>query len=194
MCVAAVLALAGCERAKAPPPPAPAKATPSPAPSQSDKVSIIRSDIAIDREPAPMAPLAVRIGFPENGHALDPTAEGALAGALASPQMKAGGAITLRGHSDSTGSDAANLRASQRRAEAVRDWLVDHGVDKARIAVIALGEQNPAAPNALPDGSPNEEGRALNRRVELTIAVPAGTPPAASPSESGTLVEAVTGD
>jgi OOP family OmpA-OmpF porin len=194
MCVAAVLALAGCERAKAPPPPAPAKATPSPAPSQSDKVSIIRSDIAIDREPAPMAPLAVRIGFPENGHALDAAAEGALAGALASPQMKAGGAITLRGHSDSTGSDAANLRASQRRAEAVRDWLVDHGVNPARIAVIALGEQNPAAPNALPDGSPNEEGRALNRRVELTVAVPAGTPPAASPSESGTLVEAVTGD
>ena len=69
--------------------------------------------------------------------------------------MAEGGEIILRGHSDSGGSDDGNLRASQARAEAVRDWLVDNGIDSERITVIAFGEQNPAAPNALPDGSPN---------------------------------------
>ena len=54
-------------------------------------------------------------------------------------------------------------------AEAVRDWLVENGVEASRISVIAFGEQNPAAPNALPDGSPNEEGRLANRRVEIEV-------------------------
>ena len=64
------------------------------------------------------------------------------------------------------------MRASMARAEAVRDWLVENGADAERITTIAFGEQNPIEPNALPDGSPNEEGRAANRRVELTIDVP----------------------
>ena len=42
--------------------------------------------------------------------------------------------------------------------------------------MIAVGEQNPIAPNALPDGEPNEPGRARNRRVELEIAPLAGPP------------------
>ena len=37
-----------------------------------------------------------------------------------------------------------------------------------------MGEQNPIAPNALPDGSPNEAGRASNRRVEIDISPPEG--------------------
>ena len=41
------------------------------------------------------------------------------------------------------------------------------------VVVVAMGEQNPARPNAKPDGTPDEEGRAFNRRVDVSIAVPA---------------------
>ena len=88
---------------------------------------------------------------------------------MASPQVEQGGPIILRGHSDSGGNDEGNMRASRARAEAVRDWLVDSGVDEARISLIAFGEQNPVAPNARPDGSPDPVGRAANRRVEIEV-------------------------
>jgi OOP family OmpA-OmpF porin len=86
--------------------------------------------------------------------------------------VAAGGPIILRGHSDAGGNDAVNMRVSVERAEAVRDWLIEMGVAEDRIEVIGFGEQNPIAPNALPDGSPNEEGRALNRRVDVSVLLP----------------------
>ena len=55
------------------------------------------------------------------------------------------------------------------------DWLVEHGVARERITVIAIGEQRPVAPNAHLDGSADEEGRARNRRVTLAIAPPVDT-------------------
>lgn len=132
--------------------------------------SIIRPEVApiVDEPQVPLRPLSAVIGFPE-GRELDEVAQAALEEIFASPQLQGGGAITLRGHSDSDGSDAANLRAAQRRAEAVRDWLVEKGVMEERITIIALGEQNPVQPNALPDGTPNKAGRAANRRVEITV-------------------------
>jgi OOP family OmpA-OmpF porin len=45
-------------------------------------------------------------------------------------------------------------------------------VAEDRIEIVAFGEQNPVAPNALPDGTPNDEGRAKNRRVEIRVAPP----------------------
>lgn len=68
------------------------------------------------------------------------------------------------------GSDETNMRASRLRAEAIKAWLVEHGVDNERIAIIPFGEQNPVAPNAQPDGRPNEAGRARNRRVDISTA------------------------
>lgn len=187
--ITAALALAGCNREAPAPEPA---ATPSATPT-GDKVSIIRDDVGIEREAAPMEPYEARIGFDDGGIDLSEAALAALGEALVSEQMEAGGRITLGGHTDSAGADAANLRASQRRAEAVRDWLVENGVAEGRIEVIAFGEQNPVAPNAKPDGTPDETARAKNRRVELTIAVPPGTPPAAAETGEGTLVDEIAG-
>lgn len=184
-----ILALAGCDRA---PPEPEARASPSARDAAREPVSIIRPEIEVEREPAPLAPLApleARIGFPDGGIALGEAAKAKLATVLDSPQAAAGGLIVLRGHTDSAGRDDANLRAAQARAEAVRDWLTEYGVEGARIRMIALGEQNPIAPNALPDGTPNEAGRAANRRVELSIAVPAGTPEAQPAAEPETLVD-----
>ena len=134
------------------------------------KRSIFRPEFQV--EPidslSPPESLETRIIFPD-GAELSQEARAELATVIASPQVTGGGAIVLRGHSDSGGSDDANMRASRARAEAVRDWLVENGVEASRISVIAFGEQNPAAPNALPDGSPNEEGRLANRRVEIEV-------------------------
>jgi OOP family OmpA-OmpF porin len=182
----AVALLAGCKREPAPPVPAPAATAASATPT----ASIVRPDVEATPEPAPpLVPLELPIGFREGGTALSESAIAALEQALASEQMKAGGAITLGGHSDSEGGDAANLATSRKRAEAVRDWLVDHGIAEERIAIVAFGAQNPAAPNALPDGTPDLAGRAKNRRVELTVAVPQAAPPTPAPSDDTTLVD-----
>ncbi|WP_158611031.1 OmpA family protein [Aurantiacibacter spongiae] len=150
-------------------PVAASSATPATAPTN----SIIRDDIA-PPEPMklPSQPFDVTIPMPE-GTDINESAERQLASAMESDAMdEADWPIVLSGHTDSSGNDQANLRASRARAEAVAAWLVERGVDDDRIEVIAFGEQNPVAPNALPDGSPNEEGRRTNRRVVIRIAPP----------------------
>lgn len=166
----------------------PEPAAPEPTPTETQEVqatqSIFGPEAGITPVPELLEPLSMRVTFEENGRELSEAIEAELATVLESPQYEAGGPITLRGHTDSAGGDAANIRASRARAEAVRDWLVERGVAEDRIEVIAFGEQNPIEPNALPDGSPNEEGRAANRRVELEIgvdSVAAETAPDADP-------------
>jgi outer membrane protein OmpA-like peptidoglycan-associated protein len=72
--------------------------------------------------------------------------------------------LTIEGHTDSQGTDAHNLDLSQRRADAVRNYLVTKGYEADRIQAHGLGEGHPIADNA------NAEGRANNRRVEIVIA------------------------
>ncbi len=67
----------------------------------------------------------------------------------------------IEGHTDSAGADAYNLQLSQRRADAVVKYLLDHGVPASRLSAKGLGETQPVADNA------TAEGRALNRRVVL---------------------------
>ncbi len=143
-----------------------------------EPVSIIRPEIEPPELPeTPLEAFEVTLGFPQGGDELDASATAALEALLTAEQVARGGSITLRAHSDAGGSDAANLRASQARGDKVRDWLVQKGIAESRVSVIAFGEQNPAQPNANPDGSPNEEGRAANRRVDITVATTATTAP-----------------
>ena len=136
-------------------------------------VSILRSDIEQPALPvAPLEPLNITVGFPEGGLELDAAALLELQKIIISEQLELGGEVTLRGHSDAGGSDAVNERVSRARADQVKDWLIENNVAADRIKIIAFGEQNPIEPNALPDGTPNEEGRALNRRVEVLIPPP----------------------
>ena len=67
----------------------------------------------------------------------------------------------IEGHTDSVGSDAYNLKLSDRRAKSVYDYLTSRGVDPARLSSIGHGEAKPIADNA------TDEGRQLNRRVML---------------------------
>jgi len=71
--------------------------------------------------------------------------------------------IDIDGHTDSTGTEEANIGLSQRRADAVRDFLVDHGVLVQNVHAYGYGASRPRATNDTP------EGRQLNRRVEIHV-------------------------
>lgn len=72
--------------------------------------------------------------------------------------------IQIEGHTDSVGSDELNQKLSEKRATAVRDYLVSRGFPAERMTMTGLGETTPVAGNDTPSG------RQQNRRVELVIA------------------------
>lgn len=69
----------------------------------------------------------------------------------------------IEGHTDSRGSDAANMKLSKSRAEAVADYLESQGVNRNRFVIVPLGKTRPVASNN------TAEGRAMNRRVEIKL-------------------------
>lgn len=71
--------------------------------------------------------------------------------------------IELRGHTDNVGTMAYNLQLSRKRAEAVRQYLLDNGVAATRIQAQGYGETKPVASNA------TDAGRAQNRRTEFKL-------------------------
>ncbi len=71
--------------------------------------------------------------------------------------------IEIAGHTDDKGSDQYNQELSQGRAEAVREYVVDQGIDGMRISAVGYGESKPETSND------TEEGRQINRRVEFTV-------------------------
>lgn len=77
--------------------------------------------------------------------------------------------LLIEGYTDSVGSGSYNQELSERRAMAVRDALVQRGVDSSRIGARGYGKAYAVADNASP------EGRAMNRRVEIVIADEKGT-------------------
>jgi outer membrane protein OmpA-like peptidoglycan-associated protein len=98
------------------------------------------------------------------------------------------GKVVIEGHTDSTGARGYNLELSQKRAQAVRDYLVSHGVPGDLLTTQGLGPDRPVANNRSP------EGRANNRRVEIVIPSGAalaqqapGAGDAAAPVQQGTV-------
>lgn len=92
----------------------------------------------------------------------------ALKNAAAVLREKAGGAVRIEGHTDAKGSDAYNQSLSVRRADAVRQWLVEkEGLKGLNFTTRGFAAKNPVMPNTKPDGSDNPEGRQKNRRVEI---------------------------
>jgi|TARA_R100000049_G_C1953138_1_gene102840 OOP family OmpA-OmpF porin len=155
---------------------------PGPTPTPSDTAtevppegnSIIRPDIEVERPPIALEPLRSTIPFGESGTELSEAALAELNGLLDTDQWNQVETVILRGHSDAGGPDRVNMRVSEERGQAVADWLMEQGLAEDQIRVIAFGAQNPVQPNLLPNGEPNERGRAANRRVEITVLVPKG--------------------
>ena len=77
--------------------------------------------------------------------------------------------VQLSSHTDSKGSDSYNLELSQKRAEKALEYVVSKGIDRTRITANGYGETQPVAPNELPNGKDNPEGRAKNRRTEFKV-------------------------
>ncbi|QJR15552.1 OmpA family protein [Usitatibacter palustris] len=69
--------------------------------------------------------------------------------------------VIATGHTDSVGSDAYNQKLSERRAAAVKDYLVSKGIASAKVTTIGKGESQPVATNK------TGEGRQKNRRVDI---------------------------
>jgi OOP family OmpA-OmpF porin len=70
-------------------------------------------------------------------------------------------AVRVEGNTDWIGTDAYNQGLSERRAESVQGHLIGRGVSASRLTAVGYGESQPIASNE------TDEGRALNRRVEL---------------------------
>ncbi|MDH2049654.1 OmpA family protein [Achromobacter marplatensis] len=101
--------------------------------------------------------------------AIRPTAEPALQDIARAIQAAPAGRVAIEGHTDSKGTASYNQTLSVKRANAVLQWLANHGVDKARLAAKGYGDTRPVQPNALANGADNPKGRAQNRRVEFVL-------------------------
>lgn len=114
--------------------------------------------------------LATDVLFDFDKAELRPEASGVLRGLAAEIKAKLKQPVLrIEGHTDAKGEDAYNRRLSERRAEAVRAWLLTHAptLGVKSIATAGAGETRPVAPNTAPDGQDDPVGRQRNRRVEI---------------------------
>jgi len=110
-----------------------------------------------------MIRLSAEVLFDHDQHEIRPDAESALNDVLTVIREYSDSRIRIDGHTDSTGSEDYNLNLSEQRAEAVKDWLAEHGIESSRMTTCGLGESQPVASNE------DVQGRQLNRRVEIVI-------------------------
>jgi OOP family OmpA-OmpF porin len=121
--------------------------------------------------PPPVAPAPVQdncgrivlrgVNFAFDSAEIDPSSSVVLDAAADQLKECPNVAVRVEGHTDSVGSDSYNQGLSERRAEGVDSHLVGRGVSASRLTAVGFGESQPVASND------TDEGRALNRRVEL---------------------------
>lgn len=135
----------------------------------------------VESAPAPIAPKAeepvtASVFFDYNRPEIRPGEAPKLDELTAKIKGRAFGRLDAVGHADRIGSSAYNLRLSQRRAEAVRAYLVGKGMDAARIRIEAKGKAGAVTGEACKNmGAENRKNRKLieclqrDRRVEITL-------------------------
>lgn len=106
--------------------------------------------------------------FEKDGSQFEPTCKAYLDGLAQAMRTQPGRRVRIEGHTDNTGDAATNQRLSEARAESVRDYLVSQGVDPSRVTWTGRGSSESLTDNTTP------EGRAVNRRVEITTQPAAG--------------------
>jgi OOP family OmpA-OmpF porin len=134
-----------CDPIEEPPPPPPVAAPPPPAPPAKGVKLATVGEAHFDFDKAD----------------LKPTARDVLDGAVKTLNDHPSARVVVEGHADSVGSDAYNQRLSERRATAVKNYLVRAGIDSSRIRTEGFGESKPVASNT------TAEGRSQNRRAEV---------------------------
>jgi outer membrane protein OmpA-like peptidoglycan-associated protein len=110
--------------------------------------------------------LSGAVTFVTNDSTLLPVAMSSLNNVAAALKATPDRSILVEGHTDSMGSHAYNMDLSQRRAEAVRLYLISQGVPQEMIKAQGIGPDRPVAENR------SAEGRASNRRVEIIVSPP----------------------
>ncbi len=103
------------------------------------------------------------IGFDTNSYQLNSSIHNTLSGVATILVEYPDTSLVIEGHTDSTGSDTTNQVLSERRAEAVRSYLISQGVAAGRAISRGMGERVPLCSND------TAAGRACNRRVEIQI-------------------------
>ncbi len=179
-----VLIVAGCSTASkvAAPPPAPEpKAAPAPMPpadsdgdgvtDDKDKCPNTPKGTKVDADGCPIVVepqrMEIKIEFDFDKAAIRPQYTAALGDVAAFMQKYSSAVATIEGHTDSTGPENYNQGLSERRANAIRDYLVNNkGVSANRLKTVGYGEARPVADNA------TREGRQRNRRVIAVIIEP----------------------
>lgn len=113
--------------------------------------------------PSPPPPMAVLTGtsFAFDSFQLTSAAMAELQDTIESLKANSSLRIRIDGHTDNVGPDAYNKLLSERRAQAVKDYIVGEGIAADRIQIRGLGPSSPVADNSTP------AGRAQNRRVEV---------------------------
>jgi len=101
------------------------------------------------------------ITFAFNKSEITPESDQILMKALKTLQAHSDIVVEISGHTDNVGSNAYNQTLSQRRADAVKAWLVGKGIDASRINAVGYGEESPRVPND------TEDNMRLNRRIEF---------------------------
>ena len=164
--------------------PAPAAAAPSSANPASDpakpgggligEVSSLSGEISAFRvsetATTTVVELAADVLFAFDKADLSPQAPAQLQRAADLIRRGGSGPVQVVGYTDSHGEEAYNLALSERRAAAVVAWLSTTGAIPAdRLVAEGRGEADPVAPNEGSDGNDYPEGRAMNRRVTITI-------------------------
>lgn len=107
--------------------------------------------------------ISLDIHFETGQATIRPESYGVLDELVAAMRRNPGARIELAGHTDSDGTEAANLQLSRDRAAAARTYLVQKGIAADRIDTQGYGESKPVASNA------TEAGKAQNRRTELRV-------------------------
>jgi outer membrane protein OmpA-like peptidoglycan-associated protein len=101
------------------------------------------------------------ITFATNKSEVLPESEKVLMGALKTLQTYPDILVEISGHTDNVGSNSSNQKLSQRRADAVKAWLVAKGIAPDRISAVGYGEESPRVAND------TSENKRLNRRIEF---------------------------
>jgi outer membrane protein OmpA-like peptidoglycan-associated protein len=101
------------------------------------------------------------ITFETGKSEITPESEQILMGAHKTLMTYSDISVEISGHTDNVGSKESNIRLSQRRADAVKDWLVAKGINAERITAIGYGPDEPRVPNT------TAENKRQNRRIEF---------------------------
>jgi len=128
-----------------------------------DKLAVAAA-LAVKEEPrGTVITLPGAVLFPSAKWDLLPGARGKLDQVAEALKNQADHKMIVEGHTDSQGNESSNMELSQKRAQAVRDYLVSRGVPADIISATGLGQGRPVADNR------TAEGRQNNRRVEIVV-------------------------